>query len=510
MVNSIPDTEQDDPANSSERHFRTDHLMKDLKGHSVRGGAITIVTQGLKFILQMGSTMVLARLLTPVDYGLVAMVTVVTGSLGIIKDAGLSAATVQRESITHGQVSTLFWINVVFSALLMFFTAALAPAIAWFYQEPRLTAITLVLAGSFLFAGLTVQHSALLRRQMKFGVLAVIDIMSMAIGFGIGIVIAILTSSYWALVGMAVVGSVVSCLGHWLASGWMPGLPRRGTGVMPMLRFGGNLTGFNFVSHFGRNTDRFLIGWWWGAGPLGIYTKAYGLLMVPIYQINTPFTQVALPALSRLKASPLEYKQFYCQAVFAITSVGVPLVAAALCLIDSMVLLILGEQWMGAVPVFLALGPAALLGTFNVATGWVYQSIGHVHIQFRWGGFSAFILALAFIIGLPGGPVSVAIAYSIASIIMYPIGVYVCFRKTCLSPKDLIKAIRIPFAASALASVTILTIRNLTPELEAIGELLVLGTIFSVTYFAVWLILSGRKAQIKVLKGFLSKKVPHE
>src|SRR5690606_7476958 len=131
---------------SSDRHLQTDHLVADLKGRSVRGGAITFTAQAAKFVLQIGSTMVLARMLTPNDFGLVAMATAVTGILGMFNDAGLSIATVQRQHITQGQVSTLFWINVGISIILTLTTGALAPAIAWFYGEPRLIGITLVLA----------------------------------------------------------------------------------------------------------------------------------------------------------------------------------------------------------------------------------------------------------------------------------------------------------------------------------------------------------------------------
>src|SRR5690606_19203223 len=167
---------------SRDAYFDTEHLTKHLRRRTMRGGAITVSSQGVKFALRLGSTAVLARLLTPADFGLIAMVTVVTGFVEMFKDAGLSMATIQRERITHAQVSTLFWINVALSALIMLLIAALAPAIAWFYGEPRLLPITLALSGTMIFGGLAVQHQALLRRQMQFGRLATIEITSMAAG----------------------------------------------------------------------------------------------------------------------------------------------------------------------------------------------------------------------------------------------------------------------------------------------------------------------------------------
>ncbi|HIK46689.1 MAG TPA: oligosaccharide flippase family protein, partial [Leptolyngbyaceae cyanobacterium M65_K2018_010] len=136
---------------AARQFFRTDHLTGNLRTRTVRSGAITISAQGLKFAITMASTIVLARLLTPGDYGLVGMVTVVLGFVQLFKDLGLAEATIQQEEITHQQVSTLFWINVAFSLLIALLVALLAPGIAWFYHEPRLIGITLLLATTFIY-----------------------------------------------------------------------------------------------------------------------------------------------------------------------------------------------------------------------------------------------------------------------------------------------------------------------------------------------------------------------
>src|SRR5438874_13529019 len=114
-VPAVPSSSEDD--DRQQEHFKTDHLLPNLKGHTISSGAVTISAQGAKFLLNLVSTMALARLLTPRDFGLVAMVTTVTGFVNVFKDAGLSIATVQREGITHAQVSHLFWINIGISFL---------------------------------------------------------------------------------------------------------------------------------------------------------------------------------------------------------------------------------------------------------------------------------------------------------------------------------------------------------------------------------------------------------
>src|SRR6185503_13030074 len=176
-VHNSPATEDD-----KSRHFRTDHLNVDLGRRTARSGAVTIVSQGIKFVTSMAATVILARLLTPQAYGLIGMVAVVTGFISMFKDLGLSAATIQKEKISGDQISTLFWVNVGLSIAVMLLTAAIAPGVAWIYGEPRLTLITIGFAAGFLFSGLTVQHEALLRRQMHFTALATMEITSIVVG----------------------------------------------------------------------------------------------------------------------------------------------------------------------------------------------------------------------------------------------------------------------------------------------------------------------------------------
>ena len=248
---------RNNPPNSDpDRYLRTDGLSEDLRGRSVRGGFIILAAQYCKFVLQLGSTVLLARLLTPEDYGLMGMVAVFIGLISLFKHMGLSTATVQKAEVTHNQVSNLFWVNVVFSVAIMVLTVALARVVAVLYNEPRLTGITIVLATGFVFGGLTVQHEALLRRQMRFGTLAAIDIVSLSLGYATAIVMALLKSGYWALVAMEIAMSLTNMLGVWLLCGWRPGLPKRYSGTGNMLAFGGNLTGVSIMNYASRNLER--------------------------------------------------------------------------------------------------------------------------------------------------------------------------------------------------------------------------------------------------------------
>lgn len=410
---AAPALEDKSTANRHERFFQTDHLKKDLHGRSFRGGVVTLGGQGIKFVLGLVSTAVLARLLRPQDFGLVAMVTSITAFIGLFKDLGLSNATVQRLQVTHEQISFLFWINVALSLGTTLVVLALAPAIAWFYHEPRLLWVTVALSLSFVLGGLAVQHQALLRRQMQFKSLAVRDIIAMVCGMASSITLAWFGFGYWSLVAGPVTANIVGCVLLWTICDWRPGAFRRGVGARGMLAFGGNLTIFNLVNYFSRNFDNILIGRVLGASPLGIYSKAYGLLMLPISQINFPMAAVLLPGLSRLQNETVEYAKLFINSVRSIALLTVPIVVFSFFFAQDVVLVLLGKRWLPVAPVFQLLAPAALFGAISFAPGWLCQSLGRSRRQRNYALISAPICVAGFFIGIRWGIAGVAASYSI-------------------------------------------------------------------------------------------------
>src|SRR5438874_2109864 len=262
----LPRTTEED---RHQEHFKTDHLLPNLRQRTISSGLVTAAAQGAQFFLNLGYIMVLARILVPQEFGLVAMVTTVTGFLHIFQDAGLSTATVQRHDITHAQVSNLFWVNVVVGGVTTLLVAASAPAVAWFYREPRLVGITLVLSITFVLASSAVQHIALLNRQMRFKVIAVIDILSMLAGYLTGIGMALSKYGYWALVGASVTQVAIKLVLTWSISRWWPRSPSRNTQTWHLLRFGANITAGSLMYEFARGADSLLIGRFFGAAAVG-------------------------------------------------------------------------------------------------------------------------------------------------------------------------------------------------------------------------------------------------
>ncbi len=442
-----------------EQLFETGSLHIDLKGRSVRGGAVTLAAQGSKLAIQIASLVVLARLLTPADYGLIGMVTVVTKFAALFNDLGLSTATMQRAQINHRQISTLFWVNVGASVLIALVVAALAPAVAWFYAEPRLTRITVVSAALFVFAGLTVQHQALLRRQMRFGALAVIEVLSALFSVAAAILAAGMGAGYWSLVLLSLVAAMGNALGVWLACRWRPGLPARRSGVRGMLGFGANLTGCNVLNYIAGNLDNVLIGKVWGADALGFYAKAYGLLMFPLAQINAPLCATAIPTLSRLAEEPARYRHYYLTCLSLIALVTMPLAVFLVVMSDELIPVVLGPQWRQSARIFLFLGIAALWQPVAGSATWLLMSQGRGAELLRWGIVASSATALGIVLGLPWGTTGVAVSYTLFSGITTPVLFWFAGRKGPVRAGDIYRAAATPLCLALGVLGAILALR---------------------------------------------------
>jgi O-antigen/teichoic acid export membrane protein len=421
-----------------QEHFKTDHLLSNLKGHTISSGAVTISAQGAKFLLNLVSTMILARLLTPRDFGLVAMVTTVTGFLFVFKDAGLSIATVQRERITHAQVSNLFWVNVAVSALGSLIVAAAAPLIARFYHNPRLINVTLILSTTFIISGLSVQHQALLKRQMRFKSLAFIEVSSMAIGVVVGVPMAVLGCSYWSLVGSSLSTVIAGSLLTWSISRWRPTLPTRRSGIGPLLSFGAHRTAGDLLTALARGTDILLIGRFYGASSVGLYSRASVLLMRPLEQFLGPINAVFVPALSRLQSQPERYRSTFLRLYEAIALTAFFFTGLVLALAHPLTLVLLGPKWGQTAVIFGGFTLAALSIPLTNATTWLLTSQGRGRDILIAQSINSCALVLSFVAGLPYGPVGVAIAFSVSSLVVrLPLWYFIVGRRGPVRTSDL-------------------------------------------------------------------------
>lgn len=445
-----------------------------VKKRSLRGGGITLVSQAATVALQLVSTVVLARMLTPDDYGVLGMVLSFVALAALFKDLGLSSAAIQKADLTVAQQSNLFWINTLFGLLLTLVFAASAPLVAWFYQRPELLGMTWALSLTFVLGGLSAQHNAMMVRHMQFGRQAIVNIAGVAVTFAVSVGLAYLGYGFWALGWGHVSGAAARTLLIWAFSPFLPGGWKRGVGTMGMIRFGANVTGFNFVNYFSRNLDNILIGKFVGADALGVYGRAYHLMLFPIQNLRGPIDAVTYPALCRLQDQPDEWRKYHMQTLRVLAFLTMPLVAWMYLVSEPLILWLLGENWAEVVPLFQILAIVAFIQPTASMVGSVLLSVGRSTSYFRLGMANAMVYSAGFAVGLNWGPQGVAWSFAVTTYLVLVPSLLFTYSGTKLRLQDFFSATAFPAVGSLFPMLFALTV----------GKLAVLSSVLDSSRFA--------------------------
>ncbi|WGF88909.1 lipopolysaccharide biosynthesis protein [Marinivivus vitaminiproducens] len=443
----------------SDRVFVSAFDAAQASGKVARGGALMIAANLLGFVVTLTSTAILARLLTPEAFGLIAMTATLTALLMMFSDAGLTQATIQRREITYGQLTALFWINLAVGAGLAVACFAAAPFLAWFYGEPGLTDVVRVLSVNFLLLGATAQFSAVINRQLRFKVTALVQLLAPIAGAAAALVFAWLDFGVWALVAQLVVTEIVRLGASVSLAHWFPGLPRRAKGVGQMLRFGGNQLLFNVVVYLVPNADRIFIGSYLNPHVLGLYDRSAQMIRLPQRLLIMPLTPVMLPTLSRLHDQPDAYRNVYVGAMSKLTMASFPLTIAIALLAPEIVSILLGAQWEEAVPIFAVLAISTLTAPISRANTWLWISQGRMRTQLCWGLLITSTTVPAYFVGVSWGAVGVAAGAAVAQLSMHPIAIWMATRVGPVSWRDIVGSF-VPGIVGAIGmSAVILAIR---------------------------------------------------
>jgi O-antigen/teichoic acid export membrane protein len=426
--------------------------MLDLRGKAVRGGLWRLIGQGASLLLKLTYLAVLARLLTPNDFGLVAMVTALTGVFELFTSAGLSAATVQRQEISDQQISQLFWVNMLVGGLLALACVASASLIANFYHDPRLYWVVVAMAPGFLINAAGVQHSALLQRELRYLVLSTIDTSAQLCCTALGIVLALAGFGYWSLVISTLSVPAVNTAGFWLATSWVPRLPRRGVEIRPMLYFGGTVTLNSIVVYVGYNLEKVLLGRFWGADALGLYTRAVQLTNLPVSSINAAVGGVFFSVLSRLQNNPSRFRSFFLKGYSAVMAVTMPATLFSAMFANDIVAVVLGANWAESASIFRLMSPTIMVFGIINPLGWVLLPVGRQKRSLQIALVLAPLVMASYLLGLPYGPNGVAFCYSAAMLLWVFPHVVWCLHDMPISVSDLVRTIAPPLLAGSVAA----------------------------------------------------------
>jgi PST family polysaccharide transporter len=396
--------------------------VSNLGRSAARGALAMVFGQIGRLTVQLAGVLVLARVLSPRDYGAFAMVTAVVSLGELLQDFGLSSAAIQAPTVTRDQQTNLFWINTGIGLSLGVLVFACAPALAAFYNEPILTPITRALAPTFLINGLASQFRAHLTRNFQMTALSVAVVCAQTAGISAGLIGALNGLGPWALVAQQLTFTFVNLVVMIKATQFWPGLPRRNADIGAFLRFGGNLMATNLVGHISRSVNTVLIGNRFGAELAGLYDRAFMLLMLPLNQINVPANTVALPTLSKLQHDSPRFERFllHGQTVLLHALLGAFAYAAAAG--DVLIEIVMGEQWLPAAPLFRILTVAGAFQAASYATYWAFTAKGLTHQTLKFSLVTRSGLVLLLLAGLRWGVTGVTIAYSVGLACMWPIG----------------------------------------------------------------------------------------
>lgn len=495
--------------------FRPAVDHREMRQVAVRGAGFTLLSGGLSFAVQIVSTVVLARLLMPSDFGLVAMVTTFNLLLTNLGMNGFTEAIQQREEIDNALVSNLFWINFGFGVLLTLGFAASGSLMARFYGDPKVVHVAIAISPTILLSSISVQHLALLKRAMRFSVVSFNDALARTVAVLLSIGLAWAGFGYWALVTGVLAAPLTVAIAAWIQCRWIPILPRRAPGTGSMVRYACNVYGRFSFNYFARNTDNLLVGWRFGPSALGFYKKAYDLFLLSACQLTAPLTSVAVSALSRLQSDSEQFRRYFLRSVAVIALVGMGIGADLTLIGKDLILLVLGPNWAVAGRIFMFFGPGVGIMLIYNTHGWLHLSIGTAHRWFRWVVVEFAVTAGLFLLGLHWGPEGIAAAWTISFWILTIPAFWYAGRPIGFGVAPLVTEVwRYVLAALLAGAGSAMILRSLPVFAGVAGPLgafvRIMGdsAIFGMIYLSAVAILHGSFKPLWQFKGLLLEMLP--
>jgi polysaccharide transporter, PST family len=490
-------------------YFKDHSIEADHGRRSLRAGAVIVSARVLITVIQLLTFLVLARLLSPEDYGLVGMVTAVTVFAPLLVSLGTPDAVVRRARITEKEISALFWISVAVGCSVAVLMAACGPLIARFYGEPRLTRITEVSALTFVVCALSSQHNTLLRRAMKFKELAAVEVGANLLSAGGAITMALCGLEYWALVLRPVMLSSFISFGAWLRCRWVPGRPAMSAGAKEMLRQGLHGAGFLLTDYIAGSSDRIAIGYRSGPIPLGYYQNAMflyenlcALLVMPAHNVvvaSLGKAQNNLDELRRLWRKALLTLEFYAMPAFGILAVTG----------QDLIVVLFGSKWSQAGVLISILALRGIPHAVERTMGWLHVSARRMDRWMRWGFVTMCAQLIALFCGLPYGPTGVAVAFVVCSFILFIPAIAYSGRPLGISATDVITVVWRPLAASLLAAAIGFTLRfTLLADISAILRIIVLTLAYMIAYVTLVVGFLGERMPLQVLLALVRDASP--
>ncbi|HEY0823690.1 MAG TPA: MOP flippase family protein [Ramlibacter sp.] len=382
----------------------------NLRGPTLHGIRWTAVENVLNVLFGIATLAILARLLQPQHFGLMAVVAVIVGLSMVFADLGISNAVIHRQDVDEAQLSTLYWLNVLGGVAIYLVLLALAVPLARFYGEPELVPLVAIAGLATVVQSLGQQYNVLLRKELHFGLLARIGIASRFLALVSAVGLALADFGVYALVGSSLAGTCLATV-LTVAAGWRLHRPRlqfQPARVRHFLGFGAYQVGEGSIAYLTANLDSLLIGRLAGAEALGLYSVAKQFVTYPAQVVNPVVTRVAMPVMARLQDDIPRLRAMYLQAIGHLSSLNFPIYAAIAVFAAEITALLFGPRWEAAVPLMRILAIHAALRSVGTPVGSLILARGRARLAFWWNASLVFLTAAAMLAGAMYGPAGVA------------------------------------------------------------------------------------------------------
>ena len=455
---------------------------------SFRALAIVGASQLVKLAINVIGTLILVRILSPDAFGLAAMAALLVNFILLLKDFGLGTATVQSATISQRQVSTLFWLAQLGGVLLSLVSLALAPLLSWFFSAPELSPALMTLSLGFVFGALGSQHASLLSRRLCFVRLGAVEITALLSSFIVALTLTWQGYGWWSLIWQRLVQIAISTTGMWVVCSWRPSMEFRIAEVRAQSVLGMHVSGANLAGYVSRNFDNLIIGWYWGAAPLGLYSKAYDLLMAPLSQVSGPLGQVFQPLLGRLRGDPRHYSVLLTHVLTGSLLILLPVGTLMLWQPVRVTQTLLGEAWLPASSIVGWFGFAMCYQVFGSILMWSLITRQRGRDLSRTTLVNSLVNVLGFIVSVPYGVAAVAATYTLlGAIVRIPFAMYVCTGDASFPRIAALRAMVLPAVAFVLVSLMFSTLGD-SELLAGTSDWLVLSVQLVLGYVLILLI----------------------
>lgn len=462
-------------------------------------------SQLVKVACQLLGMVIFSRYLTPAQIGLMSMTLIVVNFVNVLRDMGSSAAVIQREIITDSLKCSVFTLNLSLGIFLFICSYILSDYLAIFFNEPDVSETIRVISLAFPINSITAIHLALLERDSKFHLTAKVEVISSALALCISVILAIYGAGVYSLVAQTLLYSILSALGFWYYSGWIPKGVGKLSDIKSIFSFSSNLVCFNILNYFSRNADQIMIGRYFSASILGQYSLAYRVMLFPIQNITFVLTRSLYPILSRLQNDHKSAIDSYFTTLKVIAVIIPPLMFGVASVSKEFVSVVFGDAWNDIANMLVWLAPVAVLQSMVSTTGSVFMSQARTNLLLKISIYNAFLQITSFVIGVFYS-VSVLIKlYLLANILMFIPNMYLAISMLHGSFLSFLNLIFKPIISACAMSICILISTPFFISLNLpVFYVLISKISIGVLSYSVFIIIFERKYVAKQLKYLLN------